>query len=55
MATIFGTLENVMQWVNENGMHIANDEPVIRRALLGALRCANKTRCTVAKAGLGAN
>ena len=33
-----------MQWVDENGVHIANDEPVIRDALLSELRmvlCAN--------------
>jgi hypothetical protein len=54
MATVLENLGNVVQWVDENGVHIANDEPVIRDALLSELRmvlCANQTRCTVAMAG----
>ena len=57
MATVFKNLGNVVQWVDENGVHIAIDEPVIRDALLSELRmvlCANQTRCTVATAGSGA-
>jgi len=57
MAAVFKNLENVMQWVDENGVRIANDEPVIRDALLSEMRmvlCANQTRCTVATAGSGA-
>ena len=57
IATVFENLENIVQWVNENGVHIANDEPVIRDALLSELRmvlCADQTRCTVAKAGSAA-
>ena len=38
IATVFENLGNVMQWVDENGMPIANDEPVIRDALLSELR-----------------
>ena len=44
MASVFKNLGSVMQWVDENGVHIANDEPVIRDALLSELRmvmCAN--------------
>ena len=44
MATVFENLENVVQWVDENGVHIGNDEPAIRDALLSELRmvlCAN--------------
>jgi len=44
IATVFENLENIVQWVDENGVHIANDEPVIRDALLSELRmvlCAN--------------
>ena len=44
MATVFKTSEGVVQWVHENGVDIANDEPVIRDALLSELRmvlCAN--------------
>lgn len=47
IATVFENLENIVQWVDENGVHIANDEPVIRNALLSELRmvlCANQTR-----------
>jgi len=58
IATVFANLGNVMQWVDENGVHIANDEPVIRDALLSELRmvlCADQTRCTVAIAGAGAD
>ena len=54
MATVFKNLGNVMQWVDENGVHIANDEPVIRDALLSELRmvlCADQTRSTVSMAG----
>jgi hypothetical protein len=57
MATVFKNLENVMQWVDENGVHIPNVAPVIRDALLSELRmvlCAGQTRCTVATAGSGA-
>jgi hypothetical protein len=57
IATVFENLENIVQWVDENGVHIANDEPVIRDALLSELRmvlCANQTRCTVATAGSSA-
>jgi hypothetical protein len=57
IATVFENLENIVQWVDENGVHIAIDEPVIRDALLSELRmvlCANQTRCTVATAGSGA-
>ena len=53
MATVFKNLGNVVQWVDENGVQIANDEPVIRDALLSELRlvlCANQTRCTLAMA-----
>ena len=38
IATVFENLENIVQWVDENGVHIANDEPVIRNALLSELR-----------------
>jgi hypothetical protein len=38
MATVFKNLENVMQWVDDNGVRIPNDEPVIRNALMGELR-----------------
>ena len=58
IATVLENLGNVMQWVDENGVHIANDEPVIRDALLSELRmvlCADQTRCTVAMAGAGAD
>ena len=44
IATVFKNLENIVQWVDENGVHIANDEPAIRDALLSELRmvlCAN--------------
>ncbi|SEP51137.1 hypothetical protein SAMN02990966_07877 [Rhodospirillales bacterium URHD0017] len=54
MTTVFENLGNVVQWVDENGVHIANDEPVLRDALLSELRmvlCANQTRCTVHMAG----
>ena len=47
IATVFENLGNVMQWVDENGMPIANDEPVIRDALLSELRMllgADQTR-----------
>ena len=51
IATVFENLENIVQWVDENGVHIANDEPVIRDALLSEMRmvlCANQTPCTLA-------
>jgi hypothetical protein len=54
---VFENLENIVQWVDENGVHIANDEPVIRDALLSEMRmvlCADQMRCTVATAGSGA-
>jgi hypothetical protein len=57
IAMAFENLENIVQWVDENGVHIANDEPVIRDALLSELRmvlCANQTRRTVATAGSAA-
>ena len=57
IATVFENLENIVQWVDENGVLIAIDEPVIRDALLSELRmvlCADQTRCTVATAGSGA-
>jgi hypothetical protein len=38
IATVFENLENIVQWVDENGVHIANDEPAIRDALLSELR-----------------
>ena len=38
VATVFENLENIVQWVDEDGVHIANDEPVIRNALLSELR-----------------
>src|SRR5215218_8700909 len=44
MGTVFENLGNVVQWVDENGVHIGNDEPAIRDALLSELRmvlCAN--------------
>jgi len=44
MATVFENLGNVVQWVDENGVHIGNDEPAIRNALLSELRmvlCTN--------------
>ena len=53
MATVFENLGNVVQWVDENGVQIAHDEPVIRDALLSELRlvlCANQTGCTLAMA-----
>ena len=46
IATVFENLGNVMRWVDENGMPIDNDEPVIRDALLSELRmvlCANQS------------
>jgi hypothetical protein len=57
IAMVFENLENIVQWVDENGVHIANDEPVIRDALLSEMRmvlCADQMRCTVATAGSGA-
>jgi hypothetical protein len=54
IASVFENLGNVMQWVDENGVHIANDEPVIRDALWSELRmvllCAKQTQLG---AGLG--
>lgn len=38
IATVFENLENIVQWVDDNGVCIANDEPVIRQALLSELR-----------------
>jgi hypothetical protein len=38
IATVFDNLENIAQWVDENGVRIPNDEPVIRDALLSELR-----------------
>ena len=37
---MFENLENIVQWVDDNGVCIANDEPVIRQALLSELRYA---------------
>jgi len=37
---VFENLENIVQWVDDNGVCIANDEPVIRQALLSELRYA---------------
>ena len=57
IATVFENLENIVQWVDENGAHIADDEPAIRDALMSELRmvlCANKKRWT-AVAGSGAD
>src|SRR4051794_12417505 len=51
MVTFFKNHGNVMRWVDKDGVHIANDEPVIRDALLSELRivlCADQTRRTVA-------
>jgi hypothetical protein len=47
-ATVFNNLGNRVQWVDENGVPIANDEPVIRDALLSELRMvlgASAVRC----------
>ena len=58
LATVFKNLGNVVQWVDENGLHIADDEPVIRDALLSELQmllCANQTRCAFRMAGSGAD
>jgi hypothetical protein len=57
IAMAFENLETIVQWVDENGVHIANDEPMIRDALVSELRmvlCANQTRSTVATAGSAA-
>ena len=59
ITTVFENLENIVRWVDENGVHIANDEPVIRDALLSELRrmvlCTDQMRCPVPMAGSGAN
>ena len=38
IASVFDNLENMVQWVDENGLHIANDEPMLRDALVSELR-----------------
>ena len=55
---VFENLENTLQWVDDNGVRIPNDEPVIRDALLSELRlilCADQTPFSVAIAGSGAD
>ena len=50
MATVIENVGNVMQWVDENGVHIATDEPVIRDALVSELRmvlCANLSQSPI--------
>ena len=56
IATVFENLENIVQWIDENGVHIASDEPVIRNALLSELRmvlCVNQTRVATVSAAAG--
>jgi hypothetical protein len=58
IAKVLENLENIVQWVDDNGVRIPNDEPVIRDALLSELRMllsADQIRCTVAVAGSGAD
>jgi hypothetical protein len=38
VATVFANLENLVQWADEKGRRIANDQPAIRDALLSELR-----------------
>ena len=52
IATVFENLENIVQWVDENGVHLANDDPVIRDALLSELRmvlCADQRCCAAGR------
>lgn len=37
-ATVFANLENLVQWEDEKGRRITNDQPAIRDALVSELR-----------------